>query len=367
MNDLRRDKIHAQFQLMRQSKGAKPFELKVATELPSQGVTAIFGHSGSGKTTFLRCVAGLERAQTGYLEVQGQVWQGAKQFLPTHKRPLGYVFQEASLFEHLTALGNLKFAMKRAAEPTSSEAFEKIVSLMGIESILPRYPSQLSGGERQRVAIARALLIQPRILLMDEPLASLDNPRKQEILPYLAKLRTSLDIPILYVSHSVDEIAQLADHVMVLEGGQLVAQGALSDVFARTDLKALSGFDMGAVWQGKVIERQSQWHLAKVACGDANLWVRDAGDDIGGDLRLRILARDVSLSRSASDDSSIVNRLPVTIIEVTPDQDEAMVLLRLESAGQVLLARLTRRSLETMQLAVGQLLWAQIKSVAIMR
>lgn len=367
MSALIANTIHAQFQLTRQSKGVEPFELKIATELPSQGVTAVFGHSGSGKTTFLRCVAGLERAQTAYLEVQGQVWQDANKFMPTHKRPLGYVFQESSLFEHLTALGNLKFAIKRAAEPTSSEAFERIVSLMGIESILARYPSQLSGGERQRVAIARALLIQPRILLMDEPLASLDNARKQEILPYLAKLRTSLDIPILYVSHSVDEIAQLADHVVVLEGGRLVAQGDLSEVFARTDLRALSGFDTGAVWQGKVIERETQWHLAKVACGETSVWVRDAGDHIGSAMRLRVLARDVSLSRSVDDESSIVNRLPVTILEITPDQDEAMVLLRLESAGQVLLARLTKRSLETMRLAVGQSLWAQIKSVAIVR
>ncbi|CUB02288.1 molybdenum ABC transporter ATP-binding protein [Marinomonas fungiae] len=359
--------IHAQFRLTRQSKGLAPFELDVATELPAQGVTAIFGHSGSGKTTFLRCVAGLERAQSGYLEIEGQVWQDAKQFMPTHKRPLGYVFQESSLFEHLTAFGNLKFAIKRAEEPTSSEDFDRIVSLMGIEPILSRYPKQLSGGERQRVAIARALLIQPRILLMDEPLASLDNARKQEILPYLAKLRTSLDIPILYVSHAVDEIAQLADHVMVLESGKLVAQGALSEVFSRTDLRALSGFDTGAVWQGQVIEREPQWHLAKVACGASNLWVRDVGDEVGTKMRLRILARDVSLSRSEADESSIVNRLPVTILDITPDQDAAMVLIRLASAEQVLIARLTKRSLDTMQLAVGQSLWAQIKSVAIVR
>ncbi|SBS30444.1 Sulfate/thiosulfate import ATP-binding protein CysA [Marinomonas aquimarina] len=360
-------KIHAQFHLTRQSKGLEPFELKVSTELPSQGVTAIFGHSGSGKTTFLRCVAGLERAQSGYLEVQGQIWQGPKQFLPTHQRPLGYVFQESSLFDHLTAMGNLKFAIKRAAAPTTTEAFERIVSLMGIESILMRYPNQLSGGERQRVAIARALLIQPRILLMDEPLASLDSARKQEILPYLAKLRSSLDIPILYVSHSVDEIAQLADHVVVLESGHMVAQGALSEVFARTDLKALSGFDTGAVWQGEVAERDAPWHLSKVACGQASLWVRDAGDPVGSAMRLRILARDVSLSRSVNDESSIVNRLPVSILEITPDQDEAMVLIRLQCAEQILLARLTKRSLDTMQLAVGQSLWAQIKSVAIVR
>lgn len=359
--------IAAEFHLRHLNKGFRPFELKVAAKLPSQGVTAIFGPSGSGKTTFLRCIAGLERAQSGFLQVHGQVWQDETQFLATHKRPLGYVFQEASLFDHLTALGNLKFACKRAAVPTTTEAFEQIVSLMGIEGVLSRYPKQLSGGERQRVAIARALLIQPKILLMDEPLAALDARRKQEILPYLAKLRSSLDIPILYVSHSVEEITQLADHVLVLEKGQLIAQGEVSEVFSRTDLTVLSSFDTGVVWHGKVMEREHEWHLAQVRCGSTALWVRDAGDDIGRSIRLRILARDVSLSRSDSDDSSIVNRLPVTILTIAPDRDEAMMLIGLDCGGQTLNARLTKRSVATMQLALGQALWAQIKSVAIVR
>lgn len=361
------DKINVVFKLTRPTHGGASFVLDVSTQLPSQGVTAIFGFSGSGKTTFLRCVAGLEHAQMGLLTVGEDIWQDDSQFLPTYQRPIGYVFQEASLFEHLTGMGNLKFAMKRAPRDTSTESLQQIIDLMGIESVLERFPKQMSGGERQRVAIARALLIQPRLLLMDEPLASLDNQRKQEILPYLAKLRLTLDIPILYVTHSVDEIAQLADHVLVLEEGRIVAQGDIREVFNRTDLKALSGFDTGAIWQGKLLERESDWHLVKVAFQGTQLWVRDTDEVLGSQIRVRILARDVSLARSANDESSILNRLPATIIDIHPDRDNAMVLVRLRCGDEVLIARVTRCSRQMMQLEVGQDVWAQIKSVAIVR
>lgn len=359
--------IQAAFDLRRQNKGLEDFVLSMAVQLPSQGVTAIFGQSGSGKTTFLRCVAGLEQAEQGKLIVHGQVWQDHAVFVPTHQRPIGYVFQESSLFEHLTAQGNIDFALKRAESKPSAADYCHIVDLMGIEPVLKRYPSQLSGGERQRVAIARALVIQPRLLLMDEPLASLDSARKQEILPYLAKLRSSLDIPILYVSHSVDEIAQLADHVVMLEQGKVVAQGNISDVFARTDLKQISGFDTGVVWQGHVVERMAAWHLAKVMCPGGELCVRDDGDAMGAPVRVRILARDVSIALSAQDDSSIVNRLPVTILSITPDADPAMLLLRLASGDDCIIARLTKRSVEQLNLYVEQHVWAQIKSVALVR
>ncbi|WP_417504052.1 molybdenum ABC transporter ATP-binding protein [Marinomonas gallaica] len=359
--------IHAAFKLSRSHASGEPFTLDVDIQLPSSGVTAVFGHSGSGKTTFLRCVAGLERAQAGQLTVQGEVWQKENCHVPTHQRPIGYVFQEASLFEHLTGMDNLAFAMKRAPTPTSDEGLQQIIELMGIESVLTRLPKHMSGGERQRVAIARALLIQPRLLLMDEPLASLDHQRKQEILPYLARLRASLKIPILYVSHSVDEIAQLADHVVVLEQGTVVAQGDIGEVFARTDLNALSGFDTGAVWQGKSVARDEQWHLVKVSFQQTELWVRDTGEALGSSIRVRILARDVSLARTALDETSILNRMPATITDICPDRDEAMILVRLDCGEEVLIARLTKRSLDKMALQVGQEVWAQIKSVAIVR
>ena len=210
--------------------------LDIDTRIPAKGVTAIYGHSGSGKTSLLRCIAGLEKAPNGSLAIHKDDWQATWQdsniFLPVHKRPIGYVFQEASLFAHLNAEKNLRYAIKRADKKVTQEFYQRVIAVMGINDILERYPNQLSGGERQRIAIARALLIQPRLLLMDEPLAALDHQRKQEILPYLEKLQQSFDIPILYVSHSMDEVARLADHIVVLDQGKVIAEGKLTDVFS---------------------------------------------------------------------------------------------------------------------------------------
>ncbi|TPE48715.1 molybdenum ABC transporter ATP-binding protein, partial [Maribrevibacterium harenarium] len=323
------DTIQAQFHLTRATPGQSDFTLDVDLTLANRGVTAIFGQSGSGKTTFLRCIAGLEKAPLGKLHVHGETWQDESRFVPTYQRPIGYVFQEASLFAHLTAAQNIEFAVKRAKpRPTVSQQTH-IIRLMGLENLLQRYPHQLSGGERQRVAIARALLIQPRLLLMDEPLASLDSARKREILPYLTQLRRELDIPIFYVSHSVEEIAQLADDVVVLEAGKVIAQGEISQIFSRTDLPPLSGFDTGALWQGIVSERDTQWHLAKITCPGGDIWVRDNGDILGKEVRIRILARDVSLTHSQHQDTSISNRLDSCITCIEPDTDPAMVLVHL--------------------------------------
>lgn len=356
-----------QYGVLRRRSNQPDFSLDVDLTLPSKGVTALFGPSGSGKTTLLRCVAGLARAEQGCLSVNGQTWQSDRLFLPTHKRPLGYVFQESSLFPHLTAQGNLNYAVNRASVANANVLYDRVIAVMGIESILSRYPGQLSGGERQRVAIARALLIQPQILLMDEPLARLDMERKQEILPYLEKLRTHFDIPILYVSHSMDEVARLADYVVMLETGRVVAQGALGEVFSRIDLSLPVGEDVGVVWHGQVVERNDQWHLARFASAKDVLWVRDAGDYVGNEVRLRILARDVSLTLTEHHDSSILNRLSVRITGITQDKDEAMVLVQLQTHANCLIARLTQRSAAHLQLKVGQQLWAQVKSVAIVR
>jgi ABC-type sulfate/molybdate transport systems ATPase subunit len=216
--------------------GYPGFTLDVDLELPSRGITALFGHSGSGKTTLLRCIAGLERPSNGYLAIDGALWQDDASFLPTHRRPIGYVFQEASLFPHLSVQGNLDYGAKRCGcRPTSAD-FQKVIDLLGIGALLDRKPDRLSGGERQRVAIARALLTAPRLLLMDEPLAALDLARKNEILPYLERLHDELEIPVLYVSHAPDEVARLADHLVVMDGGSAVAQGPLADVLSRIDL-----------------------------------------------------------------------------------------------------------------------------------
>jgi molybdate transport system ATP-binding protein len=298
--------------------------------------------------------------------VHGDTWQDESRFVPTHHRPIGYVFQEASLFDHLTAAQNIDFAVKRAKpHPTTSQQ-QHIIRLMGLENLLQRYPHQLSGGERQRVAIARALLIQPRLLLMDEPLASLDSTRKQEILPYLTQLRRELDIPIIYVSHSVEEIAQLADEVVVLEAGKVIAQGEISQIFSRTDLPPLSGFDTGVVWRGVVVERNEHWQMVRLNCSGGDLWVADHNYIVGSEVRVRILARDVSLALSNHTDTSINNRLPVKVLSITTDRDSSMLLVQLQSEQDQITARITKRSAEQLNITVGQLCWAQIKSVALM-
>ncbi|MFL0799517.1 MAG: molybdenum ABC transporter ATP-binding protein [Agarilytica sp.] len=347
-----------------------PFLLNVDLTLPASGITAIFGESGSGKTTFLRCVAGLEKTDGGELYVNGIVWQSADVFTPTHKRPLAYVFQESSLFSHLTAQGNLHYAIKRSGEVAnvdSEKLYQRVLTSMGIGSLLTRYPHQLSGGERQRVAIARALLIQPRLLLMDEPLASLDAARKQEILPYLERLRSEFNVPILYVSHAMDEVARLADHVVVLSHGEVKAQGSLTEVFSRIDLPLGFGTEAGVVLQGRVVERDSHWHLMRVAFPGGELWVRDDGNEQDSPLRVRVLARDVSLALSSHEDSSILNRLPAEIAEISEDSDESMLLIRLKSGESYLIARLTRKSAQHLKLKPGMHVWAQVKSVALVR
>jgi molybdate transport system ATP-binding protein len=223
------DAIHARFKL-----DYTGFTLDVDLDLPSHGVTALFGHSGSGKTTLLRAIAGLERVPGGYLAVNGEVWQDDEQgiFLPTHQRPLGYVFQEASLFAHLNVRRNLEYGLKRVPEQQRRVSLDKAIELLGIGHLQERMPNALSGGERQRVGIARALAVSPQLLLMDEPLAALDLKRKGEILPYLERLHDELDIPVLYVSHSPDEVARLADHLVLMENGQVLASGALTETLA---------------------------------------------------------------------------------------------------------------------------------------
>ena len=343
------------------------FTLDVDLNLPAVGITVVFGESGSGKTTLLRCIAGLQRVAKGKLNIGDEVWQNEEIFVPTNKRPVGYVFQESSLFPHLTAFANLNYAMKRSDTTVTVGEYKNIVSLMGIEKLIDRYPHQLSGGERQRVAIARALLIKPRLLLMDEPLASLDLARKLEILPYLEKLREDFELPILYITHSIDEVARLANYLVVMSQGGVVAQGTLSDVLSRLDLPFQLGEDTGVVVEAKVVERDTQWQLLRAEFSGGQLWVRDGGDAIGSLIRIRILARDVSLALEAHKDSSIVNLLQAEVIEVRDDTSTAMALVRLCIDTTVIIARVSRRSVDHLDIHMGRQMWLQIKSVAILR
>ncbi len=341
------------------------FALDADLALPGRGITAIFGHSGSGKTTLLRAIAGLEHAQGGYLEVNGETWQDGPIFLPTHRRPLGYVFQEASLFSHLSVHGNLEYGIKRIPVAARRVAMDHAVELLGIGHLLERKPDGLSGGERQRIAIARALVTSPSLLLMDEPLAALDLARKQEILPYLEKLHDELEIPVLYVSHSPDEVARLADHLVVMDAGRVVAQGALADTLARIDLPIRLGEDAGAVLEGVIAEHDTQWQLARVHCADGDFWVRDAGHPVGHAVRIRILARDVSIALHHAGETSILNILPAEVSEIRDDAHSAQALVKLSLGVSAVLARITRRSVQRLELAPGKRIFAQIKAVAL--
>ncbi|MBY8971761.1 molybdenum ABC transporter ATP-binding protein [Pseudomonas sp. P867] len=346
------------------------FALDVDLQLPGRGVTALYGQSGSGKTTCLRCIAGLERAEEGFVQINDEVWQDSRNglFVPPHKRALGYVFQEASLFAHLSVRANLEFGLKRIPRAQRRVDMAQATELLGIGHLLERHPQHLSGGERQRIGIARALLTSPRLLLMDEPLAALDSKRKNEILPYLERLHDELDIPVLYVSHAQDEVARLADHIVLLSDGKALASGPIGETLARLDLPLALGDDAGVVIAGSVIAYDAHYQLLTLQLPDCLLQIRVAHAPVavGKPLRVKIQARDVSLNLQADEHSSILNRLPVTVIQDMGADNSAHVLVRLDAGGTPLLARITRFSRDQLQLHPGQVLWAQIKAVAVL-
>lgn len=343
------------------------FMLDVDLQLPGRGVTALFGHSGSGKTTLLRCVAGLERRGDGRLVFLGETWQDSRRgiFVPTHRRPLGYVFQEASLFSHLSVAKNLSYGRKRV-RGNHQVSLEQAIDLLGIGHLLERMPDRLSGGERQRVAIARALATSPQLLLMDEPLAALDLKRKGEILPYLQRLHDELEIPVFYVSHAPDEVARLADHVVLLADGRVVAAGGLQETLARLDLPTAFADDAGVVIDAVVASHDANYHLSRLDFPGGNVVVAQRREPIGDRLRLRVHARDVSLALERAQGTSIANLLPATVVEIADADTPAHVLVRLDAGGTPLLARITRRSLDHLGVARGKAMWAQIKSVALL-
>lgn len=351
--------IQARFQLARPG-----FQLDVDLELPGRGVTALFGVSGSGKTSLLRCIAGLERAPQGRLVVDGDIWQSDKKWLPTHKRPLGYVFQEASLFAHLSVQDNLRYGLRRNSGAAHT-GLDQAIELLGIGHLLTRNPDLLSGGERQRVAIARALALSPRLLLMDEPLAALDLQRKREILPYLERLHRELDIPVLYVTHSPEELARLADHLVVMENGRAIASGNLRDTLARLDLPIQLGEDVGVIIEAGIGAVDTNWHLARADFAGGSLWAKDQGLAVGKSVRVRVLARDVSLAEQQTA-SSIQNQMPGQIDAIGDDEHPGLALVRVRIGDTILLARLTKRALATLGVAEGKTFWVQIKSVALL-
>ena len=346
------------------------FTLDVSLALPARGTSALFGPSGCGKTTLLRCLAGLERAPGGRVVVDGQTWQddAAGVFVPVHRRAVGVVFQEASLFEHLDVRANVQFGWKRLEPSQRRVSIEQAVEWTGIAALMARSTAGLSGGERQRVAIARALAVSPRLLLMDEPLAALDAARKAEILPAIERLNELSGITIVYVSHAIAEVARLADHVVLMEAGRAVASGPVGELLSRLDLPLPPGEDAGVVLLGAVGALDAPWHMARLDVPGASFWTRDPALPLGHRIRLRVLARDVSLSLAEQPGSSIVNQIPVVVEAIADDTHPSQVLVRLraQSGASVLLARVTRRSAQALALAPGLALWAMVKSVALL-
>ncbi|WOP17045.1 molybdenum ABC transporter ATP-binding protein [Ottowia sp. SB7-C50] len=347
------------------------FTLDVDVHLPGSGVTALFGPSGCGKTTLLRALAGLVRPSPGRVVVGGEVWQddAAHVWRPTHQRPLGMVFQEASLFDHLSVQGNLDFGLKRVPPADRRIALDHAIDLLGIRDLLGRRPARLSGGERQRVAIARALATSPRLLLLDEPLAALDAARKAEVLPWFERLARELHIPMLYVTHSLDEVARLADHLLLLQAGRVVASGPTPQMMTRLDLSLTQGDAAGALIEGVLESVDRTYGLLTVRFGGGALHCVPASGAreraVGERLRLRVQARDVSLTLSAAADTSILNVLPARVQSVQAD-GTAQALVALDAGGTTLLARVTRKSADALALAPGQRVFAQIKGVAVL-
>ncbi len=342
------------------------FDLDVDFTAPAKGVTALFGRSGSGKTSVLRAVAGLVQTPQGRVKINDEVWQDKKRFVPTHRRPLGYVFQEASLFPHLSVEQNLEYGMRRVPKAERQISVDSVIELLGIGDLQHRSSHSLSGGERQRVAIARALLTSPKLLLMDEPLSALDHAAKQTILPYLESLHNELSIPSLYVSHDPNEVARLADQMILMERGKVIAQGDAASLLTRLDLPLAEYDDASALLEGIVSSHDHTYHLTWISLHGNRVAVPREDLPVGHHARIQIQARDVSLSLHAHSDTSILNVMPARVID-THDLNPTQVMIRLElEDGQTLLSRITRRSATGLGIQEDALVYAQVKSVALL-
>lgn len=344
------------------------FDLDAAFTVPAAGVTGVLGPSGSGKTSVLRCMAGLARLP-GHCIVRGETWQDGARFVPTFRRPIGYVFQEAGLFPHLSVTGNLRYGIPlRADRDARPIGFEEAVALLGLEKLLDRSPKNLSGGERQRVAIGRALFTQPRLLLMDEPLSALDREARQEILPFLERLRDRLALPIIYVSHDIAEIERLADHVVVMREGRVARSGPLKVLQADPSLPLFAPRDAVVSLDAVVEEVDETYGLAMLRVEGGIFTLPAPRARIGEKRRIAIAAGDVSLVLEPPTASSILNILPAQVIGHSASGDyEVVAVLGLgeDGKGDRLLARLTRRSWNRLQLLVGSKVYVQVKSIAL--
>jgi molybdate transport system ATP-binding protein len=338
------------------------FTLDVQFAAPARGITGILGHSGSGKTTLLRCIAGLEPGCAGTVAVDGAPWQDARRFVPAHARAVGFVFQDARLFPHLNVRRNLDYGARRGGR--GDVGFDEAVELLGLRPLLGRKPDGLSAGEAQRVAIGRALLRNPRVILMDEPLANLDPERRQEVLPFLERLHARLTVPILYVSHSVDEVVRLCDHLVLMAGGQVRGAGSLQEVLGQADLIGRLGEEFGSILDGTVHAIDAQYELTEVDTPAGRFLVPGRHGSPGQALRLRILARDVSVTLAAPQQTTILNVLPAVVTALQAGAG-GHVDLQLRVGEATLLSRISRRSSDVLGLQPGTRCYAQVKGAAV--
>jgi len=361
--------------LVRAALQREGFTLDIDVQLPAQGVTTLFGPSGSGKTTFLRVLAGLEPGAQGQISVAGEVWQDSERglFLPVHQRAVGYVFQEASLLEHLSVERNLKYGFNRTPITQRRYDWDQGLELLGIGNLLQRMPYELSGGERQRVAISRALATSPRVLLMDEPLAALDAKRKADILPWLELLHERLDIPMVYVTHSSEEMTRLADYLVLMDSGKLVASGPVVDMLTRLDLPLIHGDSAAALIEARACGFSPADNLCVLEFDGGRLLLPQARTQPlpnNTRVRMRIQARDVSLSLVEPQQTSVLNILPAIVMDLVDDgPGQVLVGLQLGSAGRPtrLLSRISELSARRLGISPGLALYAQIKGVAMVR
>ncbi len=342
------------------------FTLDVNMNIPSSGVTALFGPSGCGKTSLLRLIAGLDYDPNGYLSVSGEVWQDGETITPTHQRAIGYVFQEANLFSHLNVQRNMEYGLKRIPPKDRKVSFDEASELLGLNGLLDRKPSGLSGGERQRVAIARTLLTSPRLLLMDEPLAALDDTSKAEIIPYLERLHAELKIPLLYVSHAFEEVARLADHFVLMKAGRVQTAGPFVEMMNRLDSPFAHTRDAESIIEAKVARHDDTYHLTLLDFDGGQISATRAALPIGHRVRVRVMARDVSLTLNHATETSILNIFPAKVIAMT-DDNPSQITVRLDIGNNVpLLSRITRKSARALDIEVGKQVFAQVKSVALL-
>lgn len=337
-------------------------QLEVDLQIPAKGITAIFGVSGAGKTSLINAISGLTQPQRGRIQLNERLLFDAEQkiALPPEKRRIGYVFQDARLFPHYRVRGNLQYGMA----PAMKAQFDSLLSLLGLEALLPRFPLSLSGGEKQRVAIGRALLTAPDMLLLDEPLASLDLPRKRELMPYLQKLAKQVDIPMLYVSHSLDEILHLADNVLVLDAGKVKAFGPLERVWSSSAMRPwLPVSELTSVLRVLVLEQHPDYPMTALSLGDQHIWVSRVNQPVKTPLRIRIASSDVSLALQPPQHSSIRNILPAQVVELLEVGDQVEVKLRIGISE--LWARITPWARDELGIRPDQWLYAQIKSVSV--